>query len=83
MSKTKQSRRSFVRAAAGVAGVFWGKKEIQAYQNHVNTNSKPSDLKITDMRIAVVARAPMTCPVIRIDTNPDWDHERSYGRLWS
>jgi L-alanine-DL-glutamate epimerase-like enolase superfamily enzyme len=69
MLKTSQSRRSFVRAAAGVAGAFWSEESIQAYQNHVNTNSKPSDLKITDMRIAVIARAPMTCPVIRIDTN--------------
>jgi L-alanine-DL-glutamate epimerase-like enolase superfamily enzyme len=35
----------------------------------VNTNSKPSDLKITDLRVAVVGGAPMTCPLIRIDTN--------------
>lgn len=28
-----------------------------------------SDLKITDLRVAVVGRAPMTCPIIRIDTN--------------
>jgi len=69
MLKNSQSRRSFVRAAAGIAGGFWAEENIQAYQIHVNTNSKPSELKITDMRIAVVARAPMTCPVIRIDTN--------------
>ena len=69
MSKTKQSRRSFVRTAAGIAGAASGRTENGcAYQN-VNTNSKPSDLKITDLRVAVVARAPMTCPVIRIDTN--------------
>ena len=30
-----------------------------------------ADLKITDLRVAVVARAPMTCPLIRIDTNVD------------
>ncbi len=58
-----------MRAAAGIAGAFWAEESIQAYQSHVNTNSKPSELKITDMRIAVIARAPMTCPVIRIDTN--------------
>jgi L-alanine-DL-glutamate epimerase-like enolase superfamily enzyme len=29
----------------------------------------PSELKITDLRVAVVGRAPMTCPLIRIDTN--------------
>jgi L-alanine-DL-glutamate epimerase-like enolase superfamily enzyme len=33
------------------------------------TASKPSDLRITDLRVAVVAKAPMTCPIIRIDTN--------------
>src|SRR5215468_4340311 len=30
-----------------------------------------SGLKITDLRVAVVTRAPMTCPLIRIDTNQD------------
>jgi L-alanine-DL-glutamate epimerase-like enolase superfamily enzyme len=69
MSKTNMNRRSFVRAAAGIAGAFWAEETIQAYQSHVNTNSKPADLKITDMRIAVITRAPMTCPIIRIDTN--------------
>src|SRR4028118_2016655 len=29
------------------------------------------DLKITDLRVAVLGRAPMTCPLIRIDTNVD------------
>ncbi len=63
-------RRGFMRTAAGVLGAcFWANRTIEAYQNHVNTNSKPSELKITDMRVAVVARAPMTCPIIRIDTN--------------
>ena len=28
-------------------------------------------LKITDLRVAVVTRAPMTCPLIRIDTNQE------------
>ncbi len=36
---------------------------------HTNTASRPSELKITDLRVATVARAPMRCPVIRIDTN--------------
>ncbi|MDX1932321.1 MAG: mandelate racemase/muconate lactonizing enzyme family protein [Capsulimonadales bacterium] len=31
----------------------------------------PKDLKITDLRVAVVRGAPMTCPLIRIDTNQD------------
>lgn len=65
------SRRDWLRSAAiGAAALgFWDNQTIEAYQQNVNTNSKPSDLKITDLRVAVVARAPMTCPVIRIDTN--------------
>jgi L-alanine-DL-glutamate epimerase-like enolase superfamily enzyme len=63
-------RRSFLTRAAGAVGVgFWANEAIEAYPQNVNTNSKPSDLKITDLRVAVVARAPMTCPLIRIDTN--------------
>ncbi len=31
----------------------------------------PKDIKINDLRVAVVAGAPMTCPIIRIDTNVD------------
>lgn len=64
------ARRGFLRSAAGVAAAgFWADETIEAYQNQVNTNSKPSELKITDMRVAVLARAPMLCPIIRIDTN--------------
>ncbi|MDF1514887.1 MAG: mandelate racemase/muconate lactonizing enzyme family protein [Anaerolineae bacterium] len=37
--------------------------------NHVNTYSRPSDLKITDMRMATVVGAPMRCPLIKITTN--------------
>ena len=37
--------------------------------NHVNTHSRPSDLRITDMRIATVVGAPMRCPMIKISTN--------------
>ena len=29
------------------------------------------DLRITDLRVAVVKGAPMTCPIIRIDTNQE------------
>ena len=39
-----------------------------AIQDVVNTNSKPSDLKITDMRMAVVC-SNYDYPIIRIDTN--------------
>jgi len=39
-------------------------------QEAVNTNSSPSDLKITDMRVAVVC-SNYDYPIIRIDTNQD------------
>src|SRR5712675_3598322 len=63
-------RRGFLKGVAGVLGAsFWADQSIEAFQQHVNTNSKPSELKITDLRVATVARAPMTDPIIRIDTN--------------
>ena len=37
--------------------------------HRVNRYSSPADLKITDLRVAEVANAPMPCPIIRIDTN--------------
>jgi len=37
--------------------------------DNVNTNSRPSELKITDMRTVTVVGAPMRCTLIRIDTN--------------
>lgn len=43
--------------------------EAQMQQN-VNTRSSPSNLKITDLRVATVVKpGPSPCPVIRIDTN--------------
>jgi L-alanine-DL-glutamate epimerase-like enolase superfamily enzyme len=63
-------RRSFLKGAAGILGAgFWADKTLEALPQNVNTNSKPSSLKITDMRVATVTRAPMTCPIIRIDTD--------------
>src|SRR5947199_10781758 len=37
----------------------------------MDSNSMPSGLQITDVRAAVVGKAPMTCPLIRIDTNQE------------
>src|SRR3981189_3545703 len=63
-------RRSFLKGVAGVlGGGFCADPSIEAFQQHVNTNSRPSELKITDLRVATIARAPMTDPIIRIDTN--------------
>jgi gluconate/galactonate dehydratase len=36
---------------------------------HVNTHSKPSELKITDIRFADIAGAPMHCSLIKVYTN--------------
>lgn len=63
-------RRSFFSAAAGLAaGTFWSEETLEALPQNTNTNSKPSDLKITDLRIATVTRSPFTSHLIRLDTN--------------
>jgi L-alanine-DL-glutamate epimerase-like enolase superfamily enzyme len=36
---------------------------------HVNTASKPSELRITDMRAADITGAPMPCTLLKIYTN--------------
>src|ERR1041385_3705179 len=63
-------RRGFLRnAAAALAASFWTDDTLDSAVQNVNRNSQPADLKITDLRVAVVKDAPMTCPLIRIDTN--------------
>ncbi len=44
-------------------------EQVEALTQRVNRNSSPSDLKITDLRIAEITGAPMRVPLIRIDTN--------------
>jgi L-alanine-DL-glutamate epimerase-like enolase superfamily enzyme len=73
--KTGDSRRDFFKKSA-IGGLSMGMlfdndpaKEIEFLSQKVKRSSSPSDLKITDLRIAVITRAPMTCPIIRIDTN--------------
>jgi len=57
-------------SAAALGGAFLGGEPTEAYPKGVNTNSSPSTLKITDMRIATVVKdGPGPCPIIRIDTN--------------
>jgi L-alanine-DL-glutamate epimerase-like enolase superfamily enzyme len=69
-------RRSFFRTlglTAGAAAVMSSDDAAEAAANFVQNNvkraSEPSKLQITDLRVAVVEKAPMTCPLIRIDTN--------------
>ena len=72
-----QQRRSFLKNTVAAFGIGSLTKAtaaaapdpIDALGQNINTNSKPSELKITDLRVAVVGGAPMTCPIIRIDTN--------------
>lgn len=43
---------------------------LEAYPKGVNTNSRPSKLKITDLRVATIVKpGPSPCPIIRIDTD--------------
>jgi L-alanine-DL-glutamate epimerase-like enolase superfamily enzyme len=73
--KQGDNRRDFIKKAT-LGGLFLGmkydtqpEKEMEYVTQKVRRSSAPSDLKITDLRVAVVAGAPMTCPILRIDTN--------------
>ena len=62
MAKENRShpRRSFLKSAAGTLGLgFWADETLDALPQNTNTNSKPSDLKITDMRALTVRGAPL------------------------
>jgi L-alanine-DL-glutamate epimerase-like enolase superfamily enzyme len=72
--KRQLDRRSFFsRTGAAAAGAtafgLLSDADIEAAPQNVQKNSIPSQLKITDLRVATVVKAPMTCPLIRIDTN--------------
>jgi len=75
VKSTDSGRRDFIKQASlgGLAlGFLFDKnpaREIDFITQKVNRFSAPSDLKITDIRVAVVTGAPMTCPILRIDTN--------------
>lgn len=69
------NRRDFLKKA-GMGGMMLGgfmfssvEDTIAQSTSKVNRASAPSDLKITDMRYAVVMNGGGRCPVIRIDTN--------------
>ena len=67
-------RRTFFKSAgAAAAGAstlgLLSDADLEGAVQDVSKASMPSDLKITDLRVAVVTGAPMTCPLIRIDTN--------------
>ncbi len=68
--KLNLSRRDFFRktsalsAAAIAAGSFVTNKDVEAATNEVNTNSQPSDLRITDIKTGTLYRQ-----ILRIETN--------------
>ena len=45
-------------------------KTYEEVLSYVNTNSKPSELKITDIRVADIVGAPMHCTMVKVFTNP-------------
>src|SRR3954470_4869768 len=52
-SKNAFGRRALLRTGAAAAGLGL-LADLEAYPQNVNRNSSPSDLKITEMRIAVL-----------------------------
>ncbi|MCS7316033.1 MAG: mandelate racemase/muconate lactonizing enzyme family protein, partial [Bryobacterales bacterium] len=68
MEQGTLGRRQFLGAGLA-AGTFWSEETLESLLQHTRTASKPSQLKITDLRVAVIGKAPMRCPIIRIDTN--------------
>ena len=43
--------------------------DTPSFEQHVNTHSRPSDLRITDLTTLCLTGLPMDCIIIRIDTN--------------
>jgi L-alanine-DL-glutamate epimerase-like enolase superfamily enzyme len=84
------SRRDFMKKL-GMGGLSLGFlatapiEDAVAYASqNVNRYSSPSDLRITDMRYAVVSNGGGYCPIIRIDTNQGisgWGEVRD-GATW-
>src|SRR5262247_335751 len=72
--ESQYDRRSFFKtlgaSAAGAAVAGWlSDEDVEGAVKNVRRNSIPSQLKITDLRVAVITGAPMNVPLIRIDTN--------------
>ncbi|MEX2345155.1 MAG: mandelate racemase/muconate lactonizing enzyme family protein [Balneolaceae bacterium] len=69
------NRRNFIKKA-GIGGLGLGslamapiEEQIEHLSSKVNRYSSPSELEITDMRVAEVDGIPFRVPIIRIDTN--------------
>ncbi|RMG25654.1 MAG: mandelate racemase/muconate lactonizing enzyme family protein, partial [Bacteroidetes bacterium] len=73
--RAEPGRRQFFKKA-GLGGLMLGgfmfsplEETLAHSTSRVNRHSAPSELKITDMRYAVVMNGHARCPIIRIDTN--------------
>ena len=64
-------RREMLKTSAVALGSsLLGAESAETYPKGINTNSSPSTLKISDLRVATIAKpGPSPCPIIRIDTN--------------
>src|SRR6266513_1925093 len=64
-------RRAVLKTSAmALGGWVLAGERTEAFPRAVNTNSGPSKLKITDLRVATVVKpGPSPCPLIRIDTD--------------
>src|SRR2546429_6765316 len=74
MSKNAQhvfDRREILAASVGLLGnALMAAEPMAAYPKNFNTSSRPSKLKITDLRVATIVKpGPSPCPIIRIDTD--------------
>src|SRR5215472_10466691 len=70
MNNNHFDRRDLLKASALAIGGVLMTDSVEAYPKSVNTNSSPSALKITDLRVATVVKpGPSPCPIIRVDTN--------------
>src|SRR4029077_4821508 len=57
-------------SAMALGGALLVGESAEAYPKAVNTNSSPSALRITDLRMATIVKpGPSPCPIIRVDTN--------------
>jgi L-alanine-DL-glutamate epimerase-like enolase superfamily enzyme len=64
-------RREILKTSAMALGsALLAGEPFEAYPKGINSNSSPSALKITDLRVATIAKpGPSPCSIIRIETN--------------
>jgi L-alanine-DL-glutamate epimerase-like enolase superfamily enzyme len=72
--KTGINRREALKSSAALGGALLGgswlaPEDAEAALGNVRTDSRPSELRMTDLRVAVITGVPFTSPVLRLDTN--------------